>query len=257
MPHFGLAVFPDKRSLLAGAVVLLAAALSNFLLRAQPVGQPESARVKHVSVTSTSEALEIEIQTSTALVPESQAISAPDRIVIDFPGALPAPELRALKVNQGALKSIRTGLFSANPPITRVVLDLSGPQAYQISARGNSVMLKLAMTAETNANSAYATLSATPPAPPAPPLIVDFQQGLLRIHAQGATLSQVLFEVQKRTGADIPIPSGAEEEVVAVDLGPAPPKDVLAALLNGSRYNFIFVDDDRNHSLQKAILSVR
>jgi len=255
MPHFGLAVFPDKRSLLAAAVVLLA--LSNVSLSAQMVRQPESARVKHVSVSSTSEDVEIEIQTSTAVIPESQAISAPDRIVIDFPGALPASELRALKVNQGVLKAVRAGLFSVNPPITRIVLDLSGPQAYQISARGNSVTLKLPMAAQTNSNSATVAASATPPLPPPPPLIVSFQQGLLRIHAQGSTLSQVLFEVQKQTGAEIPIPSGAEEEMVAVDLGPAPPQDVLAALLNGSRYNFIFVDDDRNHSLQKAILSVR
>ncbi len=78
--------------------------------------------------------IEVEIQTSGApLEPDTQAITGPDRIVVDFPGAIPAAELRALQVNRGALKGIRSGLFFSNPPITRIVLDLSEPQSYQIS----------------------------------------------------------------------------------------------------------------------------
>src|SRR6202521_3466577 len=93
-----------------------------------------SARVEHVVVRGTGDAIEVEIQTSgAALAPDTQAITGPDRIVVDFPGALPAAELRALKVNNGPLKAVRTGLFFSNPPITRVVLDLAEPQSYQIS----------------------------------------------------------------------------------------------------------------------------
>lgn len=224
--------------------------------------QPSSAaagdvRVRHVSVTGTSQAIEVEIQTSSSIVPESQTIPSPDRIVVDFPGALPAAELRSLTVNRGVLKAVRTGLFSANPPITRVVLDLSQPQAYQIVISGNRVLLKLGISSGAASGPATAVASAQPPATPTPATIVNFQHGLLRIHAKGATLAEVLFEVQKQTGAEIPIPAGAEQELVSADLGPAPAQDVLAALLNGSRYNFIFVDGNPNHSLQKAILSVR
>jgi hypothetical protein len=68
---------------------------------------------------------------------------------------------------------------------------------------------------------------------------VDFQNGLLTIIADKATLAEVLYEVQLRTGADIAIPSGAEQEKVVVKAGPGLAKDVLAALLNGSRFNFI------------------
>ena len=79
--------------------------------------------------------MEVEIQTSGAPVaPDTQTLTGPDRIVVDFPGALPAAELRALKVNRGALKGVRTGLFFDNPPITRIVLDLAEPQSYQISS---------------------------------------------------------------------------------------------------------------------------
>ena len=88
--------------------------------------------------------MEVEIQTSGAPVaPETQAITGPDRIVVDFPGALPSAELHALKVNRGALKGIRSGLFLVNPPITRVVLDLAEPQSYRISTTQNAIVLKL------------------------------------------------------------------------------------------------------------------
>src|SRR5208283_2180494 len=105
---------------------------------------PDSARIEHVVVRGSGAAMEVEIQTSGAPVaPETQAITGPDRIVVDFPGALPSAELHALKVNRGALKGIRSGLFFDNPPITRVVLDLAEPLSYRISTTQNAIVVKL------------------------------------------------------------------------------------------------------------------
>jgi len=104
----------------------------------------ESARIEHVVVRGSGATMEVEIQTSGAPVaPNTQAITGPDRIVVDFPGALPSAELHALKVNRGALKAIRSGLFFVNPPITRVVLDLAEPQSYRISTTQNAIVLTL------------------------------------------------------------------------------------------------------------------
>jgi hypothetical protein len=69
------------------------------------------------------------------------------------------------------------------------------------------------------------------------------------------TLAQILFEVHRRTQAEIAIPAGAEQEEVIADLGPAPARDVLGALLNGSSYNFIFVGNEL--SLERVILTRR
>jgi hypothetical protein len=250
--------------------------------------------------------MEVEIQTSGApIAPDTQAITGPDRIVVDFPGALPAAELRALKVNLGALKSVRSGLFFSNPPITRIVLDLVEPQSYQISTTQisttqNAVVVKLSpvkpgpaaaagakipnvsaapvarlqnvslaagtLAVGTNVavvRVAAAAVSNTPPrpaisqAPPPqkPPVTVTFVNGMLSIRTEKATLAQVLFEVQRQTQAEIAIPAGAEQEEVAADLGPAPARDVLGSLLNGSLYNFIFVGDEL--SLERVILTRR
>src|SRR5208282_1309184 len=111
------------------------------------VGSPGGARVQHVLVRGSGAAMEVEIQTSGAAVaPDTQAIAGPDRIVIDFPGAMPAADLRALQVNRGGLKRIRSGLFFSNPPITRVVLDLEEPQSYQIATSRNAIVVTLSGT---------------------------------------------------------------------------------------------------------------
>jgi len=238
----------------------LVLAICTSLVAPLPAQSPT--RVQHVAVLGSGQAIEVEIQASGALVPQSQMITGPDRIIVDFPGALPAAELRTLNVNRGALKTIRAGLFSSNPPVTRVVLDLTEPQSYQIFSVRNVVMLKVgpvktAGNKVTDASLALVSSGTTSAPPPKPPMEVTFQNGLLRIHTERATLAQVLFEVQRQTGAEIAIPAGAESEEIAVELGPAPAREVLAALLNGSRYNFIFVGNTRGPNLQKAILSVR
>jgi len=285
---------------------LLAAAALSSAQKSAPISAstsaPASARVEHVVVRGTSAAMEVEIQTSGAPVaPDTQTITGPDRIVVDFPGALPAAELRALKVNLGALKGVRSGLFFSNPPITRIVLDLAEPQSYQISTTQisttqNAIVVKLSpvkpgpvtaagakvpnlsaaagprlqnasLAVGTNVaitRVASAAVSNMPPpraavseAPllPKPPVTVTFVNGMLSIRTEKATLAQVLFEVQRQTQAEIAIPAGAEQEEVAADLGPAPARDVLGSLLNGSLYNFIFVGDEL--SLERVILTRR
>jgi len=258
---------------------------------------PGSARVEHVVVRGSDAAMEVEIQTSGAPVaPDTQAITGPDRIVVDFPGALPSAELHALKVNRGALKGIRSGLFFDDPPITRVVLDLVEPQSYRISTTQNAIVVRLgpvkvdpvkagpvtaagsqppavplapaaklqnaSIAAETSlaaagVSPAVSNTTAPPPAAPTatPPVTVTLADGMLRIHAEKATFAQVLSEVQRQTNAAIAIPAGAEHEEVSADLGPAPVRDVLASLLNGSPYNFILVGNEL--SIERVILTRR
>jgi hypothetical protein len=350
------------------------AILLSTALLAGPLAAQKDATIEHVVVRGTPDAMEVEIQTSGAPVsPNTQVVTGPDRIVVDFPGAHPSAQLRALTVNRGALKSIRSGLFFNNPPITRIVLDLSEAQQYHISTDGNAVVVKLgaasaarkeppmpavpvaaqlrqtALVKETvnapvvrNAVApigSFATISIArepvrpapvtnvfpdekppsagaaskravlatkrinspftpaiapkadavamnapapivipainPPAansaavnaavsgnapelpaePPKPLVNVSYVNGMLSIHAEHATLAQVLFEVQKQTQAEIAIPSGAEQEQVVLQLGPGSARDVLGALLNGSPYNFIFVGNE--HSLERVILTRR
>ncbi|MGA7058729.1 MAG: AMIN domain-containing protein [Terriglobales bacterium] len=339
-----------------GALLTLAASLSAPAQTVPPLNSaPAHVEGVVVHAADKGNALTVEIQTSGAPVaPDTQAITGPDRIIIDFPGALPAAELRSLAarplvVDQGALRGIRAGLFFKNPPITRVVLDLSEPQAYRILTNGKTIVVTLSpeksgtakqdlakhdsakqdLSKQDLAKQGLAKQSAVPPTPvaatkartheaqpkpaarfvpaatialaatPAPaatlkttlldpgtkiavakvapavsllmppplpavteeprppqsPVFVSYVKGMLHIRAEKATLAQVLFEVQRQTQADIPIPAGAEQEEVVADIGPAPARDVLGALLNGSNYNFIFIGNEE--SLERVILTRR
>jgi hypothetical protein len=69
---------------------------------------------------------------------------------------------------------------------------------------------------------------------------VSYQDGLLTIVAPNSTLSEILRSVRKHTAAEIEIPSAASERV-ATHLGPGPAREVMAELLNGSRFNYILL----------------
>ena len=87
---------------------------------------------------------------------------------------------------------------------------------------------------------------------PATPAKVSYEGGLLAISAQNSTLSEILRDVRKLTGASIEIPQGASERVVA-DLGPGAPRDVLALLLNGTSFNYVMLGSSSD---PKAVSSV-
>ena len=70
---------------------------------------------------------------------------------------------------------------------------------------------------------------------------VTYQNGLLTVAAQNATLVEILSDVRKLTGASVDIPQGSGSERVIAQLGPGAPRDVLAQLLNGTSFNYVMV----------------
>lgn len=88
---------------------------------------------------------------------------------------------------------------------------------------------------------------------PAAPPHVSYQQGLLTIVAQNSTLAAILFEVRKLTGASIDVPQNANERVVT-RLGPGPVRDVLAGLLNGTKFNYVMIGSPKDPAALSALL---
>jgi hypothetical protein len=84
---------------------------------------------------------------------------------------------------------------------------------------------------------------------------VSFENGLLTIMAPNSTLGDVLRAVRKQTSADIDVPANASERV-AVHLGPAPPREVVADLLNGSHFNYILLGSPDNASALVRVVLV-
>lgn len=265
-----------SRLLLAALCVLLAA---GSLPGQTPASQKSSPQVsvRSVKVLGSKDAVEIEVDASDRIVPQTQVLTGPDRLVIDFPNAVPSSQLRSQSIDRGEVKDVRIGLFQSNPAITRIVLDLKSARSYQVFPYGRTVIVKvMGGSADTSAGAEnFPSQAAKRPglvvanyvrgAEPVsvvtsaqPALEVTYRDGLLGIRANKATLSEVLFAVQQHTGAEISIAAGAELEKVVADIAPAPAPEVLARLLNGSKFNFLIlsaVDDPAK--LDRVILSTR
>jgi hypothetical protein len=206
--------------------------------------------------------LQLQITSTQPVTPQAQIVVHPYRLVIDLPNSTPGAGLHNLLVNRGDVKGIRVGQFAKNPPVTRLVLDLKAPIVYQISASGQNVIFKLSSASQATAIPSNVQEAADLPvvavAPPKPRVEVHFNQGLMSIHADKASLAEVLVEVRRQTGADIEIPPGADQEQVFSDLGPASPREVMSALLNGSRFNFVVVGSESDpNTLRSLILTSR
>ena len=229
--------------------------------------------VRSVKVLGSKDSVEIEVESSDRIVPETRVLTGPDRLVVDFPNAVPSNRVRSQSVERGEVKDVRVGLWQAKPPVTRVVLDLNTARSYQIFPYGRTVMIKV-LGAASNADAAnfsgqpagrpglvaanYTAGREPVSVVPRPPLQVSYQDGMLGVYANKVTLSEVLYAIQQRTGADISIPAGAEQERVAAELGPAPAAEVLARLLNGSRFNFLILNSASDpRQLDRVVLSVR
>jgi hypothetical protein len=84
---------------------------------------------------------------------------------------------------------------------------------------------------------------------------VSYKNGQLTIVAHNCTLGDILQAVHQQTGAQLDIPTPATERVVT-QLGPGPARDVLAALLNGSHFNYVMVGTPTNPAaLDRVILT--
>jgi AMIN domain len=102
------------------------------------------ATIQRITLRGGDDNIEVEIAASKPVTPQAQLLSGPDRIVVDLPGAVPGKQLRDIPMG-GALRAVRVGLFSAKPPVTRVVLDLKLPQKYHVSTVGNKVMVNVSL----------------------------------------------------------------------------------------------------------------
>jgi hypothetical protein len=238
------------------------------------------AQVQRVAV-SAQDPIQLQIQTNVQVAPQARVISDPDRLVIDIPGAVPGPGLRGLTVNRNEVKRVRVGLFSTSPAVTRIVLDLNSPEWYRITPNASGFIVSLGADPANNtadsgsqptvgwisqrvasagmssrSSAAVVKTTAASAQAPANGVRVRFSKGQLEIHAHNSTLSEVLFQIQKQTGAEIAIPAGTEQQQVFVDAGPAPASQVLAELLNGSGLNFVVVGSEADpNTLRSVILS--
>jgi len=75
-----------------------------------------AATIRSVSVLGAGSTLEVEVVASRPIQPQAQNHHRTDRLILDFPNAVPDAKLRTVNVDRGELKQVRVGRFS---PIRR------------------------------------------------------------------------------------------------------------------------------------------
>ena len=113
-------------------------ALSPVLHAANPVS------VQNLDVRRAPDGVRVEITLSEPVLPVVTTANGPDRLVVELPGTISDAKQRRIPVNAQGVKSVRMGLNSAAPPVTRVVVDLDAMQQYSMETTGRKITLFIA-----------------------------------------------------------------------------------------------------------------
>jgi len=83
----------------------------------------------------------IEVILTGVVKPTVETATNPDRLVVTLPGTLSDAKQKHFMLNANGVEGVRVGLNSANPPVTRVVVDMDEAHPYTVSTDGKSVVL--------------------------------------------------------------------------------------------------------------------
>ena len=87
--------------------------------------------------------VDVTIRSTRAVVPSVRRLKDPERLVVDLPQTVVSVRSKTVPVDGPDLKSVRIELFQAEPPVTRIVLDLLGVRDYLLESNGNSVVVHI------------------------------------------------------------------------------------------------------------------
>src|SRR5450755_1383491 len=99
-----------------------------------------TATVQNVTVAPDASGARVEIILSSPVQPSIETAVNPDRILLDFSGAVTNGNTQKSVNTEGVLR-VRTGQHSTSPPVTRVVLDLDQAHSYTMKTEGNRIIV--------------------------------------------------------------------------------------------------------------------
>jgi type IV pilus assembly protein PilQ len=129
-----------------------------------------------VAVLPQSDPLTVDIQATGPLAFETRILSNPTRLVVDLPQSFLGTRPRNLTVGRDGVVGVRMAQFQANPPVTRIVVDLSEMVEYHLVPTPDG--LRLTLGARSTAQPVPtksgpeppAAVTASVPTPAAPPV---------------------------------------------------------------------------------------
>ena len=120
-----------------------------------PSAVSKIAAIKSFRIVQEKDGPAVEILSTRPLVPSIQAISDPDRLVIDLPNARLETQQKRISIQADQISTLRADQFQQNPPVARVVVDLLAPRAYTWDAAGNRLVVHLGKNPNQAKNSPF------------------------------------------------------------------------------------------------------
>jgi hypothetical protein len=127
--------------------------------------------VRNLEISRDGSDTRIEVILSDSLTPSLEIATQPDRLVLVLPNTVSSALQRRIAVNDNGVRRVRMGLNSAQPPVTKVVVDLDEARPYALTHAGNKIILTVqpavATTSRAGSDRAgdHSTTSAQPVSP--------------------------------------------------------------------------------------------
>ncbi len=97
--------------------------------------------IRNISVQRGSGTLDVIIEGPNTASPF--VLDNPDRLVIDFSNAVVKASVKNVPVHSKDVRQVRIGRLQAQPPVTRIVIDLSGPRTFEVLPSSNKVIVRV------------------------------------------------------------------------------------------------------------------
>jgi len=102
-----------------------------------------AAEVEQLQVRREGADVTIQVILTGTVKPSIETAINPDRLVLVLPGTLSDAKQKHFPLDANGVRGVRMGLNTANPPVTRVVVDLDSAHPYSLSSEGNTITLRV------------------------------------------------------------------------------------------------------------------
>jgi hypothetical protein len=183
-----------------------------------------TATIQAVAVLPAAHSVSVRLALTAPVAPHAEALTSPDRIVIDLPEVQPAANLPVGQAH-APVRSVAVTQISSSPLLTRVTITLDSAQRFSISSSGNVLTLTL------GAGTANAATQPSPAPPLTPRRPTPLQPGL----RPSPAIRSAVPATPGTTAASGAKPSTVETEfdVVQPPPPPPPPKVLRVNYANG------------------------
>jgi hypothetical protein len=203
--HWLLAAF-----CLAGAGLAQSLPSSPFSVIDEAEAPP--ALVRSVRIVPAADGPAVEIITTRPMVPIITRLTGPARLVIDLPKSY-LPERQKIAFRDEEISGVRISQFQKNPPIVRMVVDLTKPCGFGWDEAGNRLMIRLRPE---QPNVEPANSAQSNPGEAASPA---FTEGIAPVSSVEGVVSGAVLPASNRFAASSSVTAGADTAIVKLARG--------------------------------------